>query len=69
MAPFYGWGSTASMLQNHYKEAFYFLPLSLLKFLVLIWMTLEWWKAVLTWEPPSGFEYEIPELGFQHLNH
>ena len=36
MAPFYGWGSTASRLQSHYKEAVYFLPLSFQIFLVLI---------------------------------
>ena len=28
MAPFYGWGSIASRLQSHYKEAVYFLPFS-----------------------------------------
>ena len=29
MVPFYGWGSTASMLQSYYEEAImYFLPLS-----------------------------------------
>ena len=28
MAPFYGWGSTASRLQSHYEEAVYFLLLS-----------------------------------------
>ena len=26
MAPFYGWGSSASRLQSHFKEAVYFLP-------------------------------------------
>ena len=36
MVPFYGWGSTASRLQSHIEEAVYFLPLSSLKFLVLI---------------------------------
>ena len=34
MAPFYGWGSAASRIQNLYKEAVYFLPLSSQKFLV-----------------------------------
>ena len=34
MAPFYGWGSTASRLQSHYKETVYFLPLSFQIFLV-----------------------------------
>ena len=28
MAPFYGWGSIASRLQSHYKEAVYFSTLS-----------------------------------------
>ena len=32
MSPFYGWGSAASRLQSHYKEAFYFLPLSYKEF-------------------------------------
>ena len=36
MAPFYGWGSTVSRLQNHCKEVVYFLPLSSQKFLVQI---------------------------------
>ena len=26
MAPFYGWGSTASRLQRHFEETVYFLP-------------------------------------------
>ena len=36
MAPFYGWGSTTSRLQSHYKEPVYFLPLISQKFLLLI---------------------------------
>ena len=36
MVPFYGWGSTAPRLQFHFEEAVYFLPLSSLKFLVII---------------------------------
>ena len=39
MAPFYGWGSTASRLQSHYKKTVYFLPLRLKKFLILIWLS------------------------------
>ena len=35
-APFYGWGSTVSRLQSHYKETVYFLPLGPQDFLVLI---------------------------------
>ena len=41
MAPFYGQGSIASRLQKHFKEAVYFLPLSLQKSLVLILVALE----------------------------
>ena len=52
MAPFYGLGSTASNLQSHYEEAVCFLPRTSQKFLVLIWSTLEGWKAELTLEPP-----------------
>ena len=48
---------------------FYFLPFSSQKFLVLILLTLEGWKAELTLEPPSGFEHETPGLGIQCLNH
>ena len=36
MAPFYGWGSTASRLESHFEEAVYFLPLSSQKLLVLM---------------------------------
>ena len=36
MTPFYGWGSTASRVQNHYDGTVYFLLLSPQKFLVLI---------------------------------
>ena len=35
-APFYGWGSTASRVQNHNEETVYFLPLSPQEFMVLI---------------------------------
>ena len=69
MAPFYGWGSTASRLQSHYEKAAYFLPLSFRKFLLTIWMTSERWKAESTLEPPSGFEHRTPWLGIQLLNH
>ena len=57
---FCGWGSTASRLQHHYWEAVYFLPISSQKFLVLIWSTLEGWKAESTLELPSGFEHGTP---------
>ena len=62
MAPFYGWGSTASRLQSCFKEAVYFLPLSSHKFLVLLLSTLEGWKAESTLEPLSGFEHGTPDL-------
>ena len=54
---------------SHFQEAVYFLPLSSEKFLVLILLTSEGWKAELTLEPPSGFEHGTPGLGIQHLNH
>ena len=68
MAPFYGWGSTASG-QSYFEEAVYLLPLSSQKFLVLILSTLEGWKAELTLEPPNGFEHGTPGLEIQRLNH
>ena len=67
MAPFYGWGSTAS--RNYFEEAVYFLPLNLKKFLVLTISTSERGKAESTLEPPSGFEPATPGLGIQRLNH
>ena len=67
MAPFYGWGSTASKLQSHYEEAVYLIPLSSQKFLVLILSTLR--KAELTLEPHSVFKHGTPGLGIQRLNH
>ena len=54
MAPFYGLCSTASI---PFGEAVYFLPLSFLKFLVLILSTTEGSKVESTLEPPSGFEH------------
>ena len=56
MAPFYGWSSTFSRLQCHYRETVYFLPLSSQKFLVPIWLTSKGWKAESTLGPLSGFE-------------
>ena len=69
LAFFYGWGSTASRVQNHYEEAVYFLPLSSKKFVVLIWSNLEGWKAEVTLKPLSGFEHETPGFGIQCLNY
>ena len=51
--------------QTHFEEAFYFLPLSSQKFLVLILSISEEWKAESTLEPPSGFEHGNPGLGIQ----
>ena len=53
VVPFYGWDSTFSRLQSHYEETVYFLQLSPQEFLVLIWSTLEEWKAESNLEPPS----------------
>ena len=53
---------------SHFEEAVYFLPLSSQKFLVLILLTSEGWKAESTLEPPIGFEYGTPALAVQHLN-
>ena len=39
------------------------------KFLVLIWLTSEGWKAEPNFEPPSGFEQAYPGLAIQRLNH
>ena len=36
LAPFYGWGSTVSRLQSHFKETVYLLLLSSQDFLILI---------------------------------
>ena len=41
--------------QGQFEEAFYFLPLSFQKFLVLISSTSKGWKTESTLEPPSGF--------------
>ena len=68
MAPFYGQGSTAQSLQNHYKVAVYFLLLSSKKFLVPIWSTSEGWKADSTLEPHRGFQHRIIGLWIQRLN-
>ena len=56
-------GSTVSGLQSHYVETVYFSSFSSQEFLlVLIWSTLEGWKAELTVEPPSGFAPWTPGL-------
>ena len=53
MAPFYGWGSTASRLQPLRGGSL---------------STSKGWKAESTLEPPSGFEHGTPRLGIQRLN-
>ena len=68
MAPFYGWGSTASRLEAIAK-AVYFITISSEKFLILILSTSEGWNADSTLEPPNDFDHETPGLGIQHLNH
>ena len=68
MAPFYGWVQLPPG-ESHFEEVVYFLPLSSQKFLVLILLTSEGWKAELTLEPPSGFEHGTPGLGIQYPNH
>ena len=52
IAPFYGWGSTVSRLQSHYKEAVYFLPVSSQTLLVLIWSTSEGYRLSRPWSHP-----------------
>ena len=69
MAPFYGWGSTVSRLQSHYKETVYFLPLGPQEYLVLISSISAWWKVESNLETLSDFEPGIPKLGIQRLNH
>ena len=68
MAPFSGWGSTASRLEP-LEEGSLLLPLSSQNFLVLNLSTSERWRDELTLEPPSGFEHGTPGLGIQRLNH
>ena len=54
MAPFYGWGSTASRLEPLWGGS--------LLFTTKFPPTLEGWKAELTLEPPSGFEHGINRI-------
>ena len=61
MAPFYGWGSTASRLQPLWGGSLLFtIQFPELNPIFTIQSTLE---------PPSGFEHGTPGLGIQHLNH
>ena len=69
MASFYGWGSTISKLQSHYKETVYFLPLIPQEYLVLISSISEGCKVESTLEPLRNFESGTPGLGIQRLKH
>ena len=53
---------------SHFEEAVYFLQFSSQKFLVLILLSSEGWKAESTLEPPSSLEHGTAGLGIQHLN-
>ena len=62
-------GVQLPQVYSYFEEGVYFLPLSSQKFLVLILLTSEGWKAELILEPCSGFEHGTPGFGFQHLDH
>ena len=66
MAPFYGWGSTASRQQSHCKETVHLLPLSPPESPGTDLIDLEGWKAELILDSASGFEHWTPGLGIQH---
>ena len=68
MAPFYGWGSTASRLEQLRGGSLLFIT----KFPEISGThlpTSERQKAELTLEQPSRFEHMTSGLGTQHLNH
>ena len=65
MAPFYGWGSSASRLEPLRGGSL----LVTTKFPEIPGTTMEGLKAESTLEPPSGFEHRTPGLEIQHLNH
>ena len=68
----YGVRLPQGYIQGHYVETVYFLPflpLSPMKFLVVIWSTLDGWKAESTLGLPIGFKHGTPGLGIQCLNH
>ena len=62
MVPFHGWSSAASRLESQFEEAVYFIQLSFQKFLILLLVTSEGWKAKSTLEPPSDFEHGTLEF-------
>ena len=67
MAPFYGWGSTASRLQPLRGGSLLFtIQFSEIPGTHVI--DLARMKGS-TLEPPSGFEHRTTGLGIQHLNH
>ena len=68
MAPFYGWGSTASRLEPLWGGSLLFTT-EFPDILVLTLLTSEGWKAESTLELPSGFEHGTPGFGIQRLNH
>ena len=68
MAPFYGWGSTASRLQPLRGGSLLFTT-QFPEIPGTHFIDLEGWKAELTLELPSGFEHWTPGLGIQRLNH
>ena len=68
IAPFYGWGSTASWLEPLRGGSLLFTTSSQ-KSLVFILSTSEGWTAESTLEPPSGFEHGTAGLEIEHLNH
>ena len=70
MAPFYGWGSTASRLEPLQGDSLLFTT----KFpeipgTQLILWTSEGWKTESISEPPSSFEHRTSGFGIQHLKH
>ena len=68
MAPYYGWGSTASRLEPLRGGSLRFTT----KFPETPgahFVDPEGWKAESTLESPSGFEHGTPGLGIQRLNH
>ena len=66
MAPFYGWGSTASRLEPLWGGSLLYNTKSP-EFLVLILSNSEGWKAESTLGWPNGFDHETPGLWIQCL--
>ena len=63
MAPFYGWGSTASRLQPLRGGSLLFTTM-----FPEVLSTSEGWKAESTLEPPSGFEHGTPTIIFNTIS-